>query len=259
MRPVRPLPYLDLAMSEAHNVLTLEDEATVAETAAEIFIATALASVEVRGRFVCALAGGSTPRKLYSMLALPEFSSRVPWDNSFLFFGDERCVPKDHPDSNFRMAVEALFHKVPVVGPQVHRIQGELSNPGRAAHFYEESLRELFPDEPFPRFDLVLLGIGEDGHTASLFPGTEALLETERWVVANYVAALSDWRITLTLPVFNAARQILFMATGIQKARIVAEAFGDSEHEGLHPAEQIIPRNGSREVLLDRRAATLLG
>ncbi len=259
MRPVPRLPYLDLAMSESHNVLTLENEATVAEAAAEIFIATALAAVEVRGRFVCALAGGSTPRKLYSMLALPEFSSRVPWEDCFLFFGDERCVPKDHPDSNFRMAVEALFHKVPVVGTQVHRIQGELSNPGRAAHFYEQALKELFPDEPFPRFDLILLGIGEDGHTASLFPGTDALLETERWVVANYVATLSDWRITLTLPVINAARQILFMATGIQKARIVSEAFGDAEHDEVLPAEQVVPQNGAREVLLDRRAATLMG
>ena len=258
MRAVRSLPYLDHEMSEAHNVLTLEDEAMVAETAAEIFIATALASVEVRGRFVCALAGGSTPRKLYSMLARPEFANRVPWEQCFLFFGDERCVPKDHPDSNFRMAVEALFHKVPVVGTQVHRIQGEMSNPGRAAHFYEETLRELFHGEPFPRFDLVLLGIGEDGHTASLFPGTDALLEKEHWVVANYVAALSDWRITLTLPAINAARQILFMVTGAHKARIVAEVFGDAEHDHILPGEQVVPMNGAREVLLDRAAATLL-
>ena len=258
MRGFLPLPYVEVAMSETHNVLTLENEATVAEAAAEIFIATALAAVEVRGRFVCALAGGSTPRKMYTMLARPEYSRRVPWNHCFLFFGDERCVPKDHPDSNFRMAVEALFHKVPVVGTQVHRIQGELSNPGRAAHFYEETLRELFPDDPFPRFDLVLLGIGEDGHTASLFPGTDALLETERWVVSNYVATLSDWRITLTLPAINAARQIVFMATGAHKARIVAQAFGGSEHESVLPSEQVMPLNGAREVLLDRAAAACL-
>jgi len=246
-------------MSETHNVLILEDEGTVAETAAEIFIATALAAVEVRGRFVCVLAGGSTPRKLYAMLARPEFSSRVPWDQCFLFFGDERCVPKDHPDSNFRMAVEALFHKVPVVGTQVHRIQGELSNPARAALFYEETLKELYPGETYPRFDLVLLGIGEDGHTASLFPGTDAVEETERWVMANYVAALSDWRITLTLPVINSARQILFLATGARKARIVAEVFGSAEHEEVLPGERVIPLNGAREVLLDRAAAAHLG
>jgi len=259
LRAVPPLPYVDGVMSETHNVLTMENEATVAEAAAEIFIATALAAVEMRGRFVCALAGGSTPRKLYSMLARPEYSSRVPWEKCFFLFGDERCVPKDHPDSNFRMAVEALFHKVAVIGTQVHRIQGELSNPSRAAHFYEETLRELFPDEPFPRFDLVLLGIGEDGHTASLFPGTDALRETERWVVANYVSLLSDWRITLTLPAINAARQIVFLATGGGKAQIVAEAFGDGEHDETLPSELVMPVNGAREVLLDRAAAALLG
>ncbi len=259
MRPVRRLPYVDVDMAETHNVLTMEDAATVAEAAAEIFIATALAAVEIRGRFVCVLAGGSTPRKLYSLLARPEYSRRVPWERSFLFFGDERCVPKDHPDSNFRMAVEALFHKVPVVGTQVHRIQGELSNPARAALFYEDKLKELYPGETFPRFDLVLLGIGEDGHTASLFPGTDALEETERWVVANYVAALSDWRITLTLPAINSARQILFLVTGAHKARIVAEAFGGAEHEEVLPSERVMPIDGAREVLLDRSAAALLG
>ncbi len=259
MKAVRHLPYVEVVMSETHNVLTLESETTVAEAAAEIFIATSLAAVEMRGRFVCALAGGSTPRKLYAMLARPEFASRVPWEHCFLFFGDERCVPRDHPDSNHRMAVEALFHKVPVVGTQVYRIQGELSNPARAAHFYEESLRELFPEDRFPRFDMILLGIGEDGHTASLFPETDALREKERWVVANYVPALSDWRITLTLPAINAARQILFLATGARKARIVSEAFGDAEHEGILPAEQVLPQDGAREVLLDRAAAALLG
>lgn len=258
MRAVRRLPYVDIGMPETHNVLTLEDEATVAEAAAEIFIATACAAAEVRDRFVCALAGGSTPAMMYALLARPEYASRVPWDQCFLFFGDERCVPKDHPDSNFRMALEALFHKVPVVGTQVHRIQGELSNPNRAAHFYEETLRERFPGEKFPRFDLILLGIGEDGHTASLFPGTDALLETERWVTANYVAALSDWRITLTLPAINAARQILFLATGARKARIVAEAFGGAEHEGILPSELVVPHDGAREVLLDRAAAARL-
>jgi 6-phosphogluconolactonase len=138
-------------------------------------------------------------------------------------------------------------------------MQGELSNPSRAAHFYEEKLRELFPGEPLPRFDLVLLGIGEDGHTASLFPETDALKEKERWVVANYVTALSEWRITLTLPAINAAWQILFLATGARKARIVAEAFGGAEHAGVLPSELVIPANGARDVLLDKEAAAMLG
>jgi 6-phosphogluconolactonase len=245
-------------MTDEHNVLTLDDSGAVAETAAEIFIATATASAEVRGRFVCALAGGSTPEKLYTLLARPEYAERVPWDKTWICFGDERCVPKDHPDSNFRMTLESLLHKVPVVATQVLRIKSELDNPSRAALFYEQKLRELFPGEPFPRFDLVLLGIGLDGHTASLFPGTDALKEAERWVTANYVPQLSTWRITLTLPSINAARQILFLATGLNKAVAVAQAFGKDPHDEILPSERIIPTNGSREVLLDRPAATRL-
>jgi len=245
-------------MTDEHNVLTLDDSGAVAETAAEIFIATAQAAVEVRGRFVCALAGGSTPQKLYNLLARPEFADRVPWEKTWICFGDERCVPKDHPDSNFRMTLEALFHKVPAVATQILRINGELDNPSRAALFYEQKLRELFPGAALPRFDLVLLGIGLDGHTASLFPGTDALNETERWVTANYVSQLSAWRITLTLPAINAARQVLFLATGLNKAVAVAQAFGKDPHDEILPSERVNPTNGSREVLLDRPAATRL-
>lgn len=245
-------------MTDEHNVLTLDDSGAVAETAAEIFTATAIASVEVRDRFVCVLAGGSTPKNLYSLLAQPEYAERIPWEKTWLCFGDERCVPKDHPDSNFRMALETLLHRVPVAGTQVLRIQGELDNPNRAALFYEQKLRELFPGEPFPRFDLVLLGIGTDGHTASLFPGTDAVNERDRWVTANYVPHLGSWRITLTLPAINSARQVLFLATGLSKAVAVAQAFGRDPHDEPLPSEQVNPTHGSREVLLDRPAAARL-
>jgi len=240
------------------DVLVVPDPEAVAETAAEIFIAAAAAAVESHDRFVVALSGGSTPRRLHALLAEPSFAPRVDWDGTWVVFGDERCVPPDHPDSNYRSARDALLDHVPIPANQVLRMEGESSNPARAAHFYETALRELFPDQPWPRLDLVLLGVGPDGHTASLFPGTDALAETERWVTANYVPGLATWRITLTLPVLNAARQILFLVTGREKSAVVAEAFGGVPHEARHPCEDVRPRDGQREVLIDEQAASAI-
>ena len=239
-------------------VLTLSDAASVAEAAAEIFVATSVAAVETAGRFVVALAGGSTPRPLYELLSRREYGERVPWDRTWVTFGDERAVAPDHEDSNYRMAHEALLSRVPIPAEQVLRIRGELPNASRAALFYEETLRGLYPDEPFPRFDLVLLGMGPDGHTASLFPGTDALDETERWVVGNYVTKLAAWRITLTLPALNAARHVLFLITGRDKAERVAEAFGGLAHSGKLPCERIVPADGAREILVDAEAASAI-
>lgn len=240
------------------DVLTLADPEAVAEAAAEIFVATAAAAVEARGRFVVALAGGSTPEVLYRRLAGPDYAQRVPWRHTWIVFGDERCVPEDHDDSNYRMARETLLDHVPIPRHQVLRMEGEHPQASRGAFFYEERLRRLYPDADFPRLDLCLLGMGDDGHTASLFPGTDALEERERWVSANYLAYRHTWRITLTLPVLTHAAQILFLVTGSAKAERVAEVFGGAPHEDTHPAELVIPEDGSREVLLDRAAAALL-
>lgn len=175
-----------------------------------------------------------------------------------MLFGDERCVPADHPQSNYRLARELLFDPVRVPSRNVHRMRGELDDPVAAAASYETVLRELFRGAPLPRFDLLLLGVGQDGHTASLFPGTAALRESSRWVVANHVPQLASWRLTLTLPALCAARRILFLVTGESKARVLAEAFGGSPHEPPYPCERVVPLDGQREVLADRAAASLL-
>lgn len=238
------------------TLVPLLDAEAVADAAAEIFVASANAAAERHGGFTVCLAGGSTPRRLYELLATPEFAGRVPWDNVDVVFGDERCVPTDHEDSNFRMASDRLLNRVPIPRNQIHPMMGYFSNPSRAAYFYEEELRKLYPDAAWPRFDLLLLGLGEDGHTASLFPGTDALKESERWCVANFIPDFGNWRITLTLPALCHAELILFLVTGKSKARIVAEAFGGKRHEGEpYPAERVVPVEGRREVLLDRAAA----
>jgi len=240
------------------QLVPLLDADAVAEAAAEVFVASAHSAVDRSGRFVVALAGGSTPRRLYSLLSSPDYAEQVPWDRTHLLFGDERCVPLDHPQSNYRMVRESLLSGVAIPPDNVHPIAGDMSHPGRAAHFYEAAMRGLFPDGEWPRLDLALLGVGADGHTASLFPGTSALDERERWVAANYVAWLESWRITLTVPTLCRARMVLFLVTGGSKAAVVAEAFGGRPHPEPHPCERIVPLDGEREILLDREAAAEL-
>lgn len=240
------------------TIVPLVDADDVAEAAAELFIAAANSAVDRDGRFTVALPGGSTPRKLYALLASAEYVNRVPWEKTHLLFGDERCVPQDHPQSNYRMVREALLDEPPIARAQVHPMAGDMSHPGRAAHFYEAEMRGLFPDVEWPRLDLALLGVGADGHTASLFPGTSAIDERERWAVANYVAWLESWRITMTLPVLCHARMVIFLVTGKLKARVVAEAFGGRPHEEAYPCEQVVPLDGEREILVDRDAAAEL-
>jgi len=238
-----------------HDVLTFSDPEAIAETAAEIVIAAASAAVQTRGRFTVALTGGDTVRRLYSLLAEPDYSSRLAWNRTAVLFTDELCVPPDDLESNYCLARKSLLDKVPVSSESVHRIRAEISNPSRAAHFYEQTLREVFPGTDAPRFDLLLLEVGADGHTASLFPGTDALEDQEKWVTANYVPSLGSWRITLTLPALCAASQILFLISGAGKAAIAAEAFGGLPHDSLHPCELVVPTDGQCEVLLDLSAA----
>ena len=217
------------------------------------FARAAREAVAARGRFAVALAGGSTPRGVYLQLAAEERNgaNRLPWERIHVFFGDERCVPPDHPDSNFRMASESLLAHVPA---NVHRLRGE-DDPARAAAAAERDLREFFGTGP-PRFDLMLLGLGADGHTASLFPETEALHETVRPVTANWVPKLNAHRLTLTFPVLNNAMEVVFLVTGVEKAKVLRETLRPSADGPAHPAGSVRPTDGRLLWLVDEAAAS---
>jgi 6-phosphogluconolactonase len=232
-----------------------KDAQAVAQAAAKRFLDSAKRAVDKVDRCIVVLAGGSTPRKLYHVLTEPPYRAAVPWNKVYFVFGDERCVPPDHEDSNYRMAHEALLGPLEIPEHHVLRMKGE-QRPVDAARRYEVRLGDLFLYGPKRKFDLVLLGIGSDGHTASLFPGTEALDEQERWVVANEVPQLDAWRLTMTFPALNSARRVLFLATGEEKARVIAEAFGGLEHAAPHPCERVAPIGARREVLIDHAAAS---
>jgi len=229
----------------------------VADAAAKRFLDTASRAVEKLDHFVVALAGGSTPRLLYQRLTESPYRERVPWGKTFFVFGDERCVGPGDEASNYRRAKETLFDPLEISEHRVLRMKGE-DKPADAARRYAVRLGDLFLTRPTPSFDLVLLGIGTDGHTASLFPGTDALNETERWVVANHVPHLDSWRLTLTLPALSKAKRVIFLATGESKARIIAEAFGGVEHAEPYPCERVTPLHARREALVDREAASMM-
>lgn len=235
------------------KVRVYEDPQELAGAAAEDFVHRANESVESRGRFTVALAGGSTPRATYELLA-SDYADALDWGRVHVFFGDERTVPPDQADSNYRMAREALLSHVSVGG--VHRMHGELP-PEEAAAAYEEELRRFFGAVGFPTLDLIMLGTGEDGHTASLFPGTPALDERERWTVANPVEKLGTTRITLTAPVINAARAVNFLVAGEGKAEAVKEILEGDGSPRRYPAKLIRP-DGDLTWMLDRAAAGLL-
>ena len=189
----------------------------LSRAAASELLRQAQRAVQAKGLFSLALSGGSTPKSLYSLLANDSsFRAEVPWEKTHFFWGDERHVPPEHPESNYRMAQEAMLSKVPIPSENIHRINAGNPNAQRAAEEYEETLRTFFRLRAgeFPRFDLVLLGMGADGHAASLFPGTEALRERKHLVVANWVEKLHAHRITMTLPVFNRAAMVLFLVSG---------------------------------------------
>jgi len=234
-----------------------EDTKALAQAAADQFVAAAEEAIENRGRFTVALSGGSTPQEAYSRLSDPMLATKVSWRNVDLFWGDERCVPPEHPDSNYRMARKTMIQKVPIPQANVHRIQGEL-DPDLAAEAYVEELQSVFGSEERPRFDLIFLGLGEDGHTASLFPGSLALRETELWVLAVFPETLQTWRVTLTPPVLNAARQLSFLVSGKSKAERLQEVLeGEPQPEPL-PAQLIQPLNGQVTWLVDKAAAAKL-
>jgi 6-phosphogluconolactonase len=228
----------------------------LARQAAAEFTKVAQLSLRDKGRFTVALSGGSTPRALYSLLATPEFSRQISWPQVHLFWGDERCVPADHPDSNYRMVCESLLAKIEIPPVNIHRMAGE-KDPLTAAAEYEQELRTAFQLAPgaFPRFDLILLGLGDDGHTASLFPGSDALKETQRLVVANYVAKFNAHRLTLTFPVLNHGAAVIFLVAGANKAPVVKEILRDDRQPAPFPAAQIQPLDGRLVWLLTGDAA----
>jgi 6-phosphogluconolactonase len=224
---------------------------------AEQFARVTTAAVRARGQCSVALAGGSTPKNVYRRLAEEPFRSRVVWDQIQFFWGDERHVPVDHPDSNYRMAAETLLSKVPVRARNIHRMHGEIRDADLAAREYEDVMRASFNErDAVPRFDLILLGLGGDGHTASLFPGTPALAERQRWCVANWVDTLSAYRLTVTLPVLNAARVVVFTVGGSEKASIVRDVLRGPRDV---PARLVQPSDGELWWMLDRAAAGELG
>jgi 6-phosphogluconolactonase len=238
------------------EVVVLPDPGALAHEAARRFVALAREAAESRGRFSAALSGGSTPGGLYRLLAEEPYSLQVPWEAVHLFWGDERCVPPDDPGSNYHLAEENLLFRVPIPPENVHRVRGELE-PASAARNYEQEIQDFFCG-PHARFDLILLGLGEDGHTASLFPGSPALAERERLVTAA-TAVYQDrpaQRVTLTLPALNSARQVLFLVAGSAKAGVV-QAVLEGADEQL-PARQVQPAAGGLSWLLDAEAASLL-
>jgi len=243
-------------MPDRAELRVLDTAAELFRTAAREFVSLASQAVKDKGRFCVALAGGSTPKRLYSLLAGGEVEA-VPWDRTYFFFGDERHVPPDDPESNYRMVNEAMFSKAPVPPGNVLRIHAE-KDATLAAQEYEETLRKFFdltPDQ-VPRFDLILLGVGPDGHTASLFPGSAALDETKRLVVVNWVEKFKTDRITFTFPVLNNAAFVMFLASGADKASILHEVF-DNPAAGL-PSQKVRPEHGRLVWLLDRPAAASL-
>lgn len=243
------------------EVRILRDPAAVARRAAEKFVEAAANAVKEKGSFSVALSGGSTPKALYGLLVNePPLRAQVPWDKMQLFFGDERHVGPDHPESNFRMATEAMISKSPLKPQQVTRIKGEYAEAERAAVEYEQAIRSYFKldNGEFPRFDLVLLGMGNEGHTASLFPGTKALRETKRIVMHNWVGKLLTDRITLTAPAINNAAHVIFMVTGADKTLALTAVLERCYEPDQLPAQFIQPANGNLLWLTDQAAGAML-
>lgn len=240
-------------MSDSPQVRVFPTTAELFRAAADAFCQIGEQAIRDRGRYTVALSGGNTPRGLHHEL-VGKYSARLPWEKVFFFWGDERHVPPDFPESNYRMAKETLLSKLSIPGDQILRMPGELPDAEQGAAIYEQTLREFFPRAPgeFPRLDFILLGLGPDGHTASLFPETKALEENRRWVVGNWVAVHSTWRITCTYPVLNHGANVMFLVDGVGKADIVKTALHTpSAHL---PCQGVKPADGELMWYLDEAA-----
>jgi 6-phosphogluconolactonase len=242
------------ARQESPKVTVFGSAEEVARAAAERFAELAQSATRARGRFAVALSGGSTPKRTYELLTGDDYKARVDWPKVHVFFGDERMVPPDDAKSNYRMASEAMLSRLAIPPENVHRING-LGDAVANARLYEDELRTFFNDAPWPSFDLVLLGMGDDGHTASLFPGTHALDEREAWVAANWVEKLNAYRVTLTAPAINRAAHVIFLVTGANKAAPLREVLKGELDTHRLPSQLIKPLDGSLEWLVDTAAA----
>jgi 6-phosphogluconolactonase len=247
------------------NPIVFPDQPGFIDGAADFIVDLATEAIAERGRFVIALSGGSTPRPIYARLASHPAATRtreasagyrdsIDWSKVYVFFSDERCVPPDDSRSNYRMAREALLDHVALPADNIHRIQGEI-DPAQAALIYEQELQHLFRSSTFPTFDLICLGLGDNGHTVSLFPGTAALREKDRWVVPQYVEVMMSWRVTFTAPLINAARHSAFFVEGAAKADILQRVLEGPYQPDVLPAQLIQPVNGELHWLVDAAAA----
>ena len=247
-------------MPRAPEIHTFPDAQELTRAAADLFVKVGQQAITARNRFLVALSGGSTPKALYSLLASPGYARQLDWNKTHFLFGDERGVPPTHADSNFAMANTMLFTPLHIPSPLIHRMRGE-DSPEAAAAQYEDALRRLTgtASGEWPRLDLVLLGMGDDGHTASLFPGTQALTEQTRWVVPGLSPQGIRPRLTLTLGVINHASVILFLVTGLNKAKVLRSVVeGRSSDPPPHPAARVRPETGRLLWYLDRAAASEL-
>jgi 6-phosphogluconolactonase len=236
----------------------------LARAAADRFARMANVALKAAGIFTVALSGGNTPKTLYSLLGEdPGYRRKLPWDKIFFFFGDEGHVPPDHAESNFRLAQEALFSKIAIPAGNIHRVPVEKGNAAEASSYYERDLKKFFGARDLvtggaPVFDLIFLGTGPDGHTASLFPGSAALNETGKWVTENWVEKLESFRITVTYPVLNNAVLLIVLVTGADKAPIIENVLEKQSNSQLYPIQGVMPRFGPKLWLLDEAAASRL-
>jgi len=238
------------------RIILRENSGNLAEEAVAQFIKLARQSIECRGVFTVALAGGSTPRNCYKLLADKTFQRQIAWNNVHLFWGDERNVPHDHIDNNYRMVREELLDKITIPAENIHPFPTNF-NPEDAAQSYENELRHFFQLQSgqFPIFDLILLGMGTDGHTASLFPNTPVLKEEKHLAYANYVETLATFRLTLTLPVINNARTVIFLISGDLKAEILNQILNQTGDPFHYPSQLIKPISGKLIFIIDHAAA----
>jgi 6-phosphogluconolactonase len=238
------------------DVQIFPNKGSLTQAALEKFVALAEESIRERGVFSVALSGGSTPKALYQSLAVIENYKGLSWKDIHFFWGDERHVSHSHPDSNFRMVNESLFDKISLPRENIHRVPAEL-DARMAAFHYEEELRKYFSN-CWPQFDLVLLGMGEDGHTASLFPHSSGLQEEKRWFIANFAPGIGAWRLTLTKNAINQARHIIVLVSGGNKSQMVAKVLEEPKRPEERPIQLICPQRGKMQWLLDGDAAKCL-
>lgn len=232
------------------------DKSSLTSAMVSVFVDLAQKAIHTRGTFSVALSGGSTPKQVYAELADPGLQNQLFWPQIHLFWGDERHVPPHDQESNFRMVQETLLSKIHIPEENIHRVKTEM-DARLAAFSYEEEMRAFF-EQPWPRFDLVLLGMGSDGHTASLFPNTAALNETYRWFIANQIPSQNAWRLTLSKNAINASRKILVLVSGLSKADMLLNVLTGDYQPYQYPIQLISPVEGELIWMVDRAAASQL-